>query len=144
MVVDHADSLHKSVTDGRTDEFKPAPFQILAHGVGFLRPRRDLLHAPAPVADGLAAGELPDVPVKTAELLPDLEERPGVQDGGADFQAVADYPRVPQQALDLGGAVARDPARIETVISLAVIFPLVEYRRPAQARLRALQDQQLE
>jgi hypothetical protein len=35
VVVDHAGSLHESVTDGGSDESKASAFQVLAHRVGF-------------------------------------------------------------------------------------------------------------
>src|SRR5690606_7707922 len=103
---------------------------------------RNLLHAAAPVPDRLAAGESPDIPVEAAEFLLDLQKRPGIENGGANFEAIPDDSRVLQESPNLGGVVARYFARIEVVVSLAVISPLLENRRPAQARLRTLENQE--
>jgi hypothetical protein len=35
MVVDHPDRLHVRVDDGRTDEAKASPLEVLAERVGF-------------------------------------------------------------------------------------------------------------
>ena len=94
MVIDHSHRLHEGVANRRTDEFESAPFQILAHGVGLPGACRNLLQVPAPVLDRLAAGELPDIPVKAAEFLLDLQKRPGIENGSADFEAIPDDARV--------------------------------------------------
>jgi hypothetical protein len=59
-----------------------------------------------------------------------------------EFEAIPDDSRILQESSHLGGAITRDFTRIEVVISLAVILPLLENRRPAQARLRTLENQE--
>ena len=52
--------------------------------------------------------------------------------------------RIGEQLGDFAGIVARDLAWVEAVERTTVVFALVEDRGPAQTRLRALQNQELE
>ena len=100
--------------------------------------------SPARLFTGTPLDEPPQVRVEAAELLPHLQERAGVGDGGVDLEAVADDARVGQQRGELRGIVPRDLDRIEAVENLAVTRTFPEHRFPAQSGLRAFEDQELE
>src|SRR5262245_34870991 len=85
MVVHHAHRLHEGVHDSRTDEIAAALAQVLRHCLG-----RRL---------GLARGETPDIAREAAELLPQRDDRAGVDDQRVDLGAVAYDARIGQQLL---------------------------------------------
>src|ERR1041385_9159909 len=90
MIVHHSCSLHERVTDSAAHEIEPALEKVLAHGVGFGRPRGKFFPA-LPTIDFLfSPDEAPDVFVKGSELLLHRQKGFGVSDGGRDFQAVTD------------------------------------------------------
>src|SRR5439155_27092631 len=84
VIVHHTDGLHEGVADGRADEAEAALGQVLAHRVGLLRRRGDLLHRRKAIHDRLAADEGPDIGVESAELLLHGEECLGVGNRGID------------------------------------------------------------
>jgi hypothetical protein len=67
-----------------------------------------------------------------------------VGDGGLDLPAMAHDARITQQALHVALRHALDPARIEAGESPPVSRALAEDGRPAEPRLGAFQDEQLE
>ena len=91
-----------------------------------------------------AAHERPDEGVERAELLLDLEERPGVADRRGDLGAVPDDPAVGEKLLDPRRGEARHLVRIEAGEGAPVPFAPLKNRPPRQPRLRPLQDQELE
>ena len=91
-----------------------------------------------------AARELPDVLIEAAELFLDRKKCASVVDGGGDFQAVADDSRVGQEPPNLFAAVTRDLLRVEPVKHLAEMLALSQNGVPAQAGLRAFQDEEFE
>ena len=62
----------------------------------------------------------------------------------ADFQAVAHDAGIGQQRADFSLVIACNFRGVEAVEGLAVIFALFENRLPAQAGLRAFENQKFE
>src|SRR5580704_2629658 len=69
MIVHHAGSLHKGVTDGRANEAEATALQIFAHRVGFRSSRRQAPGCSPIVFLGLAVNELPNVAVESSKLF---------------------------------------------------------------------------
>jgi len=65
-------------------------------------------------------------------------------DRGRDLQAIADYPGVVHQDLDFAPVVASNLLRVEVVKRGAIVLALLKDGVPAQARLRAFEDEELE
>src|SRR2546425_655748 len=144
VVVHHASGMHESVPDRRSAEPEAAPDQIPAHGPRGVRLGGPLA-PPAPgVLHGVPADELPDKGVEAPVLAPDRQERTRVGDRRFDLRPVADDARVLHEAPDPGVGVADDLARVEAIERRAVRGALSQDRRPAQPRLRPLQNQELE
>lgn len=144
VVVDHAGGLHEGVADGRADELEAGPAQRLAHRIRLRRFGRHFGQRRALVLDRRAIDKAPE---EFAERLPVGGQRQvgtGVLDGGGDLGAVADDAGIGEQRGDFLVAIAGDQRRFETVEGAPVVFPLLEYRRPRQAGLRAFEDQQFE
>src|SRR5574337_206057 len=99
--------------------------------------------APA-VADGVAIHEAPDVVVKTAEFLLQLDKGTCVANGGPDLQTIAHDAWILEQPGNVAGAEARDSRGIEAGESSAVMLAFVQDRGPTQACLGAFQSQELE
>ncbi len=93
---------------------------------------------------GLPSDELPDVAVEAAELLLHAEKRLRIFDGGSDLQPVANDSRIRQELFGSCGVVLRDAFGIEAVEGETVIVALVQNRGPAQACLRAFENQEFE
>src|SRR5262249_19774610 len=88
--------------------------------------------------------EAPRVGIEGSELLLYHEKRPRVADGRLDLLPVPDDPRIEQQLLDALARVSRHLAGIEPAERAAIGFTLAQHGRPAQAGLRAFQQQELE
>src|SRR5437899_379807 len=126
------------------DEPKATLDQVAAHGARSLGLGRRFTQAPPGILQGPAADELPDVPVEGPVLALNREERARVGDRGLDLRAITDDARVVHEAPDTGRGVAADFLWIESVERLPIRRALLENGRPADARLSAFQDQQLE
>jgi len=107
------------------------------HGRSGHLPRR------APVIhNGPAADKLPDELIEAAILLSNFQECPGIDNGRLDFRAVAHDGWIVQQRADFIFAVARNFFGIEIIEGLAERFALFQDGEPAQARLRAFENQE--
>src|SRR5262249_49169513 len=82
--------------------------------------------------------------IKAAELVLHRKERFRIGNRGIDLQAIADDALVLEQPGDFALAVFCDFARVKTVIGGAIVLALAENRVPAEAGLRALENQKLE
>src|SRR6516164_3281647 len=120
MVVDHADSLHKGVADGRTDKAESASLKILAHGVGFARSCRHFLVLGPVVPFRLSADKLPNIGVEAAAFSLHGQEGACVGDGGFNLEAVAYDARVFQERADFFRVIARDALRIKMIEDFTV------------------------
>lgn len=69
MIVDHAGCLHKGITDGGSNKFKPAFVKIGTHGIGFWTAGGNVLVRLSFVVNCFVSRKLPDVFIKAAELL---------------------------------------------------------------------------
>jgi len=83
MIIDHADSLHISITDRRTKEFEPPFFHILTDRVGDGRGGHDFRGV---VEDGFPLRHKTiQVIAKGAEFFLNGEKKLCGADGGADL-----------------------------------------------------------
>src|SRR5688500_13389099 len=144
MIVDHAGRLHEGVADGRADEAEATPAQLLAHAVGYRRGRGHLGRAAPAVAPRRAVDEGPQVRIEAARLADQRERGARVAAHRAELEPVADQSRIGQQALQAAVGQARAVVDVEVVEGLAVVRALVEHGAPRQARLRALEAEELE
>ena len=94
MVVDHPDGLHVCVHNRAADELESALLEVFAERVGFLGRGWQMFHARQPILDWPAADETPNVFVKRAEFLLDVEELLGIRDCSRYFQAITNDSRV--------------------------------------------------
>ena len=93
---------------------------------------------------GAPFDESPQVSVEAPVLALHVEEGARVGHGRLDLGAVADDAGVGEKSLAVAGRVARDLLGVEAVERLPVALAPAQDGGPAQSRLRALQDQQLE
>src|SRR5262249_13197239 len=132
------------VTDRGADEAETALLQILAHGVGFWSAGMYRLGSSPVIYFRPAFGEMPDVFIEAAEFLLDCQVSVRVGNGGGDFESVANDPGIFQQRADFLCVIPRDLFRVEAIKGAAIVFPLIENRFPAQAGLRAFENQEFE
>ena len=144
MIVHHARGLHKGVANGGTDKGESTLLQIFAHGVGNGSARRYVSMLPPRILNWLAAYELPKIFVERAKLFRHGQTRPRILHRAVNLQPVAHDARIGQQLFQPRFAIAGDFSGIEIVKRQAVARALFEDGRPAQPRLRALQNQKLE
>ena len=144
MIVHHSDRLHERIADRRSHEIEAALFQILAHGIGLERARRNSTARLPEIHSRLAVNKLPDVTVEAAVFFLQEHQRLGIAYCRRNFQSVAHDAWISHQLRDFTPIVARDPAHVEAIERCAVILPLVENRLPTQPGLRSLQHEKLE
>ena len=138
MGVNHTDGLQVGVDDGGAHKGHAPLFQVRRH------PIRQRGAGLACLIDHLSVCEVPDVAGEAAPLPPDFQKDLCVLNGGGDFSPVPDDGLVLQQGGGLRLPVGRDPLRNEAAEGGAEGFPLVQNGLPGQARLKGLQNQQLE
>src|SRR5438105_14767332 len=97
MIVDHADGLHKRITNGAADKLEAAFLQVLANGVGFGSLVGHFLDGLPSVLLGFLADKVPNVSIKSAELALNRQKRSGVLYGGIDLECVSNDARVREQ-----------------------------------------------
>ena len=97
VVVDHTHRLHKCITDGGSHKVKAPALQVFAHGIGLGCKCGHRLRGTPGVLLRMPAHELPNVRVKTPELILDLEKGLRIPDGGFNFQPVADNAGIAEQ-----------------------------------------------
>src|SRR4051812_44164787 len=88
MVIDHANGLHVSVTDGAADEIEAALLQVLAQCIGRRGARGNLFWRLPRILYRLAVYETPKISIEAPEQLLDLQEGTCITYCGLDFQAV--------------------------------------------------------
>lgn len=142
MIIHHTNSLHKSITNRRTDKGESTGFQVLRYC--FREPGRSryLFQGLPAVYHLLPIGELPEVAVKAAELGAYLQETPGVVNDALNLEPIPDNTLVYQQALEVLLPVSGYSVEIKLVKGLAVGRPLSENGNPAEAGLGAFQHQE--
>lgn len=94
--------------------------------------------------DWFAIHKLPQITVKTAELLTYSKVSAGIEDCRFNFQSIADNAGVIEQCGDLGLIVACNLFGIELIEGAAVGVALPEDCNPAQTSLRAIQQKKFE
>ena len=96
------------------------------------------------IVDGRSSDKSPQVGVEAAEFGLDGEGKLGVENRRFDLEAVADDPGIREQALDFGGAETGDLRDFEVGKSPVIGIALFQDGDPAQAGLRAFEDQEFE
>lgn len=142
MVIHHSRCLHHGITDDAADKLETPAFQVFAHGIGFGTAGRYLAELLPLVDDRLAACELPDISVKRAKFLLDLQEFLRIGDGAGDLAFVADDAWVLQELLNLLSVVFGDLDGVEIVKGGAEVFPFAQDAGPAQAGLEGIQSKE--
>ena len=92
----------------------------------------------------LSLHELPNVTVEATELFLQKKERFRIGYSGSDLELVADDSRIAQQLLNLAAVVTRNYFWVKFIERRAIVLALVKDRIPAQARLRAFEDEKFE
>src|SRR5205823_3325526 len=128
----------------RADERESPLSEVGAHPVRLRRPRRNLTQAPPSVQPRAVPDETPDVSIERPELLLDGEERARVADARFDFCSVPNDSGIRQEPPYVAGPVDGHLRGIESIQRLPVILPLPQDRQPGEARLRPVQDEELE
>ena len=144
MVIHHPGGLHLGINDGGTDELESPLLEIPAYQVRQWGFGGHFLERFQFIAYGLPIDESPNVPVEGSKPLPNDDESLGIADCRVDFEPVADYSTVLEQGCDFTGIVFRDFIIIEVVKRPAEVFPLIQDGAPAQAGLKAFEDQEFE
>jgi hypothetical protein len=144
MVIHHPGGLHLGINDGGPYELESPLLEIPAYQVRQCGFGGHFLERFQFIAYGLSIDESPNVPVEGSEPLPDYDESIGVADCRVDFESVADYSAVLEQGCDFTGTVFRDFIKIEVVKRLTEVFPFIQDGAPAQAGLKAFEDQEFE
>src|SRR4029077_9398872 len=81
VIVHHADRLHERVTDGGSDEAKPALHERFAHRVRLPAAGGEVTERAAAILLGHATHEAPEKGAESPFLLLELEERARIADG---------------------------------------------------------------
>ena len=144
VVVDEPRGLHQRVADRRPDEPEAAPAEVRAHRLRCVRLGRDRAHLHPRVLDRRPADERPQVVHEGRPRVVQGERRPRVADRRGDLRPVADDARVGEEPRDVRVAERRDGGDVEPRERLPVALALAQDRRPRQAGLGALEDEQLE
>src|SRR5713101_389688 len=144
MVVDHADGLHVPVDHGGSDEAESPPLQIATERIRLWRRRGNLAYGFPSTLSRPAVDESPAIRIEAPVFFLHRQKRSRVLHRGGDLHAVPYDPWIGGQLVDPGFRVSSDLLWIEVAERAAVAVPLVEHDRPAEPRLRGLQNQELE
>ena len=130
----------------RADEAPAAAAQLLAQRGRFGRTRERPQGGPIePLGPRRRVRRRSATRRPRASLPPPAARSPaGVVEHRFDLAAVADDAGVAEQALDVGGAEARDRLGVEVGEGAAEVLALAQDRQPGQARLEALEAELLE
>ena len=144
MVIDKSRSLHMSINDRGAHELEASRLEVLAQLFGLGACRRYLaLHLPT-IDERFAADETPDVVGEAPEFFLDREIVPRVADRCLDLSPVAYDAGVGHEPFNGALVEARNALGIEVGKCAAITGTLAQNRCPAQAGLRAFEDQKLE
>jgi hypothetical protein len=140
VVVHDAGGLHERVDRRRADETEAAPLELLRQRRRLRGRCGHLGQRLQPLLPGRGRGR----PHELGQAARQLERRLRVSDRCLDLAAVPDDRRVAEQPQDIGLGVVRDRCQVEAGESAPESIPLAQDRDPREARLEALQRQQLE
>ena len=144
MIVHQPGGLHEGIADRGADKTETAFFEIRAHGIRFLGSGWYLLQRSPLVDSGFSPNKLPDIFIETAVLLLNCQEGFSVGNGGRNFETVADNARIIHQTFEFAFIESGDLNRVELGEGFAEVFPFVEDSRPGEARLKAIENDELE
>ncbi len=143
MIVDHPDGLHVGIHNGGAQEFESSFLQVEGQFLGGGGDRWDVLHRPPTVDQRVSLDKIPHIFGKRPKFVLHFQKTLGVVDRGLDLGAIADDARILQQPLHPPAIKSGHFGGIKTGKSLAVMFPFIENRPPAQTRLGGFEDQKL-
>ena len=132
------------VDDRGSDEAEPATLEIAAERIRFRRRCGNLARNFPAILSRPPVHKSPAIRIEAAELFLHRQKRLRVPDSGGDLQPVPHNRRITGQLVDPGLGVARHLRRIEFAECAAVAHAFLEDSRPAQARLRAFENEELE
>ena len=141
VIVDETDGLHEGITNGGPHELEVARAQIPGEPFRQGGLRRDFARVLPRILYRDAIHKRPQITVKTAKLILDLEIGPGVADGGSNLGTIADDPGISHQARRLGFAKGGHAVGIESGKSAAIIVAFAQHGYPGKACLRTFQQQ---
>jgi DNA-binding transcriptional ArsR family regulator len=142
MVVDHTDSLHEGIDDGRPYELPSACAQRLGQSLGL--GRRDRI-----VAVRLRP-RMPHRLVRPHEVDKRLacvvhcEQCLGIDDGRGHLLPIANDAGIRQQPLNVGRPIGRHLRRIESIEGTSITLALAQDGDPGQTSLCTVEDEFLE
>ena len=93
------------------------------------------------MSDRLSSDKTPDVLVERAEFPLNLQQLFCIRYRRSYLQTVADDARIPEEALYLPFSISRHYRWVEVVEGPEVVLTLLKDGLPAQASLRAVEDQ---
>ena len=123
VIIDHADGLHKRVTNGGADKFKSPFAHIFAHGQGFRTCGWYLVQLFPVVLDGVMIYKLPEIAVEAAKIRLNLQKSNRIGDKGPDLEVVADNTLILKQCLNPGFIIADHQIRFKSVECQTLGFP---------------------
>lgn len=145
MIVYHAGCLHMRITDGSTEEFKAAFFEVGADPVGKFRPCGNLRMLLPLVYDRFPAGKIvPEIIRETAVFFLSIQKDLRVTYSRLYFEPVTDNAGVLHETFHVLFGKPGHFFRVETGKSLPVTFAFTQDREPAQAGLGAFKHQEFE
>src|SRR3954468_7435250 len=90
MIIHHAHGLHVRVNNRAPDKLKTPLLEVFAQGIGFLRCRRQLLHAGDAVLNRPAIHNSPNVIIKASKFLLNSKKTLGVRNRRLDLPSISD------------------------------------------------------
>src|SRR5215475_8072401 len=141
MVVDHASGLHEGVADCGANETETTLLQIFAHSVGLFCFGWNLFVLLPGICDRLATDKLPNIRIETSKLFLHSQKSARVGNCGVDFQTVANDAGIFQECAHFFGIVTGDFVNNEIIEDFAIAGAFGKDSVPAQAGLRAFEDQ---
>ena len=126
MVIHHSSGLHVGVAGFRTNEFESSLDQIFTHGFRFKCSGGDFIHCLPGVFLLLPAHKLPNIGVKTAELLSNGQKCSGIPDSRHDLESIADNSAIQKKLLYLSIIVPSYLLGIKAVKCLCIAISLIE------------------
>ena len=144
VVIDHADSLHEGIADGRADKGKTATLQLPAELPGQGRFCGNVLVPLPAVLQRLAVDLVPEEPREPGPALRQRDGRAGIGHHRLDLELVANDVSARPCRCQVRIGPAGQPLPVEPLEDPAVTLPLAQDCQPGQASLRTLEVQELE
>ena len=135
VIVYQAGGLQMGIDDGGAQEFESPLLQIPGNGIGEGGSCRNFRKVCKVVHYLPAIRKTPQVAAKGPVLFLDLQEAPGIGDGGFNLLPVPDNSGILDHGLNPAIIVSGHQLRIESVIGFPVTFSSFQDGQPAQSGL---------